>query len=176
MIKIYFDEKLRKDLLQSESRKKVLLKKNMSLLALQRKSSLIVSASRQRLAPCLSTVSDPVFSKRMEVTLRHQDELPKMPIPALRATMDRYLDCYSPLLEIQQEKDATTTAVSNFLTDDGPNLYEKLVNYDKSETNYVETFQREIFTGDRYSSYSINPNLFYFRFLELKAARVQLLS
>ena len=132
------------------------------LLALRRKSISIASASKQLLAPCASTVSDPVSVKRMEGTLRHQDELPKMPIPALKATMDRYLDCCLPLLETQQEKDATTTAVSNFLTDDGPSLYQRLVNYDKAETNYVETFYREIFTGATYSSYSINPNFVLF--------------
>ncbi|KAI7865971.1 acyltransferase ChoActase/COT/CPT [Spinellus fusiger] len=72
-------------------------------------------------------------------TFKYQDRLPKLPIPPLKDTMDRYLQCVRPL-QTQEEHEHTQLAVKDFLEKEGPNLQEKLQNYATDKSSYIEEF------------------------------------
>jgi carnitine O-acetyltransferase len=73
------------------------------------------------------------------ITFAHQDSLPKLPIPPLETTCQKYLDVLCPL-QTPREHEETKAAVEEFLKADGPNLQEKLKEYASSKTSYIEQF------------------------------------
>ena len=88
----------------------------------------------------------PHSAARRSGPLQHQDVLPKMPIPALEDTVNRYLAAVLPLLS-PEAQETTKTAATAFLAEQGPQLHEVLLEYDANEENYLEHFYREIYTG-----------------------------
>jgi carnitine O-acetyltransferase len=75
------------------------------------------------------------------VTFAHQDKLPKLPIPDLPATCQRYLAALKPL-QSTREHGETKHAVQEFLKTDGDELQEKLKKYAAGRTSYIEQFCR----------------------------------
>lgn len=73
------------------------------------------------------------------ITFAHQEKLPKLPIPDLDATCDRYMAALEPL-QTSREHTETDNAVQEFLRTDGPILQEKLKNYSQDQTSYIEQF------------------------------------
>ncbi|KAL2865366.1 choline/carnitine O-acyltransferase [Aspergillus lucknowensis] len=73
------------------------------------------------------------------LTFAHQDSLPKLPIPDLESTCQKYLDAVAPL-QTPKEQGDTRAAVRDFLKSDGPALQEKLQKYASSKTSYIEQF------------------------------------
>lgn len=73
------------------------------------------------------------------ITFAHQDKLPKLPIPDLDATCNRYLLGLEPL-QTSREHTETENAVQEFLRTDGPILQEKLKSYSQDQTSYIEQF------------------------------------
>ncbi|KAK3387147.1 Choline/Carnitine o-acyltransferase-domain-containing protein [Podospora didyma] len=73
------------------------------------------------------------------VTFSHQDKLPKLPIPDLDSTCQRYLTVLKPL-QSSREHAETRHAVQEFLTGEGPELNEKLKKYAEGRTSYIEQF------------------------------------
>lgn len=73
------------------------------------------------------------------VTFAHQDKLPKLPIPELESTCQRYLSSLKPL-QTHREHAETRRAVQEFLQTDGPELHEKLKKYAEGQTSYIEQF------------------------------------
>ncbi|VBB77779.1 Putative mitochondrial carnitine O-acetyltransferase [Podospora comata] len=73
------------------------------------------------------------------VTYAHQDELPKLPIPALEQTCQRYLSSLRPLQGPREHQD-TRNAVQEFLNNEGPELDAKLRAYAEGKTSYIEQF------------------------------------
>lgn len=73
------------------------------------------------------------------VTYAHQDKLPKLPIPDLELTCERYLDALRPL-QSHREHAETIHAVHEFLRNEGPELNEKLKQYAEERTSYLEQF------------------------------------
>lgn len=73
------------------------------------------------------------------VTFAHQDKLPKLPIPDLESTCDKYLTALKPLQTPREHSD-TKHAVQEFLSQEGPELQEKLKNYAEGRTSYIEQF------------------------------------
>lgn len=108
-----------------------------------------------------SEVSDPVHERRSSGTLQRQDSLPKMPTPALETIVANYLATAAPLLT-PEELATTTQAANSFLAHSGPALYEKFLEYDAANENYIEHFYREMYTGATCSNYSLNPNFVLF--------------
>ncbi|KAF0446799.1 acyltransferase ChoActase/COT/CPT [Gigaspora margarita] len=92
-------------------------------------------------------------------TYQYQDNLPKLPIPPLEDTLQRYLSAVKPL---QREKDflQTNTVVGQFLENEGPKLQEKLQSYATDKSSYIEEFWY-----DSYLSYTdpvvLNLNPFF---------------
>ncbi|CAB4382829.1 acyltransferase ChoActase/COT/CPT [Rhizophagus irregularis] len=92
-------------------------------------------------------------------TFKHQDNLPKLPVPPLEDAIKRYLSAVKPL---QREKDhkQTIAATQEFLEKEGPQLQEKLIDYAKDKPSYIEEFW-----DDSYLSYTdpvvLNLNPFF---------------
>ncbi|KAM7209455.1 putative mitochondrial carnitine O-acetyltransferase [Naviculisporaceae sp. PSN 640] len=77
--------------------------------------------------------------KKGGVTFAHQDKLPKLPIPDLEASCERYLAALKPLQSAREHSD-TKQAVQEFLNGEGPELNEKLKRYAEGKTSYIEQF------------------------------------
>jgi len=73
------------------------------------------------------------------VTFSHQDKLPKLPIPDLEQSCQKYLDSLRPL-QAPREHAETQQAVREFLRGEGPELNEKLKKYAEGKTSYIEQF------------------------------------
>ncbi|KAG6163848.1 hypothetical protein E4U47_001294 [Claviceps purpurea] len=73
------------------------------------------------------------------ITFAAQDKLPKLPIPHLASTCDKYLEALKPL-QSPRERAETEHAVRDFLSTDGPDLQEKLKKYARGKTSYIEQF------------------------------------
>ena len=72
-------------------------------------------------------------------TFVNQDKLPKLPIPDLESTCEKYLASLKPLQSHREHRD-TTIAVQQFLKADGPELNERLKKYATGKTSYIEQF------------------------------------
>ncbi|KAK2590456.1 carnitine O-acetyltransferase yat1 [Conoideocrella luteorostrata] len=73
------------------------------------------------------------------ITFAAQDKLPKLPIPELANTCEKYLEALRPL-QTPRERAETEHAVRDFLVTDGPDLQEKLKRYAQGKTSYIEQF------------------------------------
>lgn len=73
------------------------------------------------------------------ITFAGQDSLPKLPIPDLAGTCERYIEALKPL-QSPRERIETRHAVDDFLRVDGPDLQEKLKSYAQGKTSYIEQF------------------------------------
>lgn len=73
------------------------------------------------------------------ITFSHQDKLPKLPIPELEKTCQKYLQVLRPL-QTSREHAETRHAVDEFLRSEGPELQEKLKSYAEGRTSYIEQF------------------------------------
>lgn len=73
------------------------------------------------------------------VTFASQHKLPKLPLPSLESSCQRYLEALKPLQSDSEHK-ASIAAVQNFLHEEGPILQAQLNEYDRTHTNYFEHF------------------------------------
>ena len=78
-------------------------------------------------------------------TFAHQEKLPKLPIPPIRDTCERYLRALAPLQD-EKEHAATKKAVQEFLDGtvggegEGIKLDRMLRDYAKNKDSYIEEF------------------------------------
>ena len=91
------------------------------------------SKSNARETPLLKQVT------KANVTFAHQDKLPKLPIPDLKSTCEKYLNALKPL-QSPREHQETVHAVHDFLEGEGPELNERLKRYATGKTSYIEQF------------------------------------
>lgn len=75
------------------------------------------------------------------ITFSAQDSLPKLPIPELDRTIERYLAALKPLQSTREHAE-TRQAAEEFARNDGPELQEKLKKYATGQTSYIEQFCR----------------------------------
>ena len=73
------------------------------------------------------------------ITFAAQDKLPKLPIPDLESTCQKYLDVLKPLQSNQEQSD-TAAVVQDFLKGEGPELQTRLKKYATGKTSYIEQF------------------------------------
>ncbi|KAK7978337.1 carnitine O-acetyltransferase y.t1.c1 [Apiospora saccharicola] len=73
------------------------------------------------------------------ITFAAQDDLPKLPIPSLEHTAQKYLTALKPL-QGPREHAETKRAVQEFMRIDGPELQEKLQQYAVGKSSYIEQF------------------------------------
>lgn len=73
------------------------------------------------------------------ITFAAQDKLPKLPIPDLESTCQKYRDVLKPLQSNQEQSD-TAAAVQDFLKGEGPELQMRLTKYATGKTSYIEQF------------------------------------
>ena len=76
---------------------------------------------------------------RPGITFAAQDKLPKLPIPDLKSTCEKYLYALK-CLQSHREHQSTIAAVREFLKQDGPELDERLKKYATGKTSYIEQF------------------------------------
>lgn len=73
------------------------------------------------------------------ITFAHQDKLPKLPIPELDSSMQKYLAALKPLQSAREHAE-TAQAVEEFLKGEGPELQDRLKKYATGKTSYIEQF------------------------------------
>lgn len=88
---------------------------------------------------------EPLASHKPEykpgITYASQDKLPKLPIPELDSTCEKYKNALRPLQNGREQAD-TAAAVAEFLKGDGPELQSRLKKYATGKTSYIEQFCR----------------------------------
>lgn len=84
----------------------------------------------------MSKITDFSSSESANRTFAYQDKLPKLPIPPLEDTCNRYLRALEALQD-EKEHAATVAAVKEFLETDGPMLHEMLKDYAKDKARLV---------------------------------------
>ena len=84
-------------------------------------------------------VEEPQKQKKAGVTFAGQDKLPKLPVPELKSSLDKYLESLKPL-QTPREHRETEAAVADFLKNEGPELQERLKKYASNRTSYIEQF------------------------------------
>jgi len=78
-------------------------------------------------------------SKSRGVTYAFQDQLPKLPVPDLESTCQKYLTSLHPLQSLKEHSDSKV-CVKEFLKYDGPRLQDQLKKYAEGRANYIEQF------------------------------------
>lgn len=73
------------------------------------------------------------------ITFAGQDDLPRLPIPDLANSCQKYLAALKPL-QTPREHAETKIAVQDFLRHDGPELQSKLRKYAEGKPSYIEQF------------------------------------
>ena len=73
------------------------------------------------------------------ITFAAQDKLPKLPIPELESTLQKYQDVLRPL-QSKQEQEDTAVAAQEFLKGEGLELQARLRKYATGKTSYIEQF------------------------------------
>ena len=89
-----------------------------------------------------AAVNGDAHQKRPEkahITFANQEKLPKLPIPDLESTTEKYLSALKPLQSPREHQD-TIRVVKGFLQKDGPELNERLKKYASDKTSYIEQF------------------------------------
>jgi carnitine O-acetyltransferase len=89
------------------------------------------------------TVSMSEKPKDGGITFAAQDDLPKLPIPDLESSCQKYLAALKPL-QGPREHAETRLAVQAFLKSDGPDLQEKLQKYAAGKSSYIEQFCKRV--------------------------------
>ena len=84
-------------------------------------------------------VKEPQKQKKAGVTFAGQDKLPKLPVPDLKSSLDKYLESLKPL-QTPREHRETEAAVADFLKNEGQELQERLKKYASNRTSYIEQF------------------------------------
>eukprot|EP01130_Rhizamoeba_saxonica_P014700 TRINITY_DN643_c0_g1_i4.p1 TRINITY_DN643_c0_g1~~TRINITY_DN643_c0_g1_i4.p1 ORF type:complete len:713 (+),score=145.76 TRINITY_DN643_c0_g1_i4:39-2141(+) len=85
-------------------------------------------------------------------------ELPRLPVPELRDTIDQYLEILTPLLS-QEELENTRRVVEDFYVKDGPELHNLLVKLQvQAKTSWLEGFWDSAYLEIRYPlPINVNP-------------------
>lgn len=73
------------------------------------------------------------------ITYASQEKLPKLPIPELDSTCEKYINALKPLQNRREQAD-TAAAVADFLKSEGPELQSRLKKYATGKTSYIEQF------------------------------------
>jgi len=81
------------------------------------------------------------------ITFAAQDKLPKLPVPDLEASCNKYLKALEPLQSPKEHRESES-AVKEFLRSEGPELQEKLKKYAAEKANYIEQFCMHPFLRD----------------------------
>lgn len=96
-------------------------------------------------------------AKRSGKMLAKQDLVPKLPIPSLQDTMDKYIKTIEPLLT-QNELEHTKKLCETFATEEGQTLDSALREYAKDKNSYIEEFWDDAYLAyDVPTVININP-------------------
>lgn len=96
-------------------------------------------------------------------TMHFQKSLPRLPVPELNDTRDRYLNALKPLLTSDQYTEAIKRT-DNFVSKEGAQLQSKLIAKDKANkhTSYISDYWFNLYLRDRVSlPINYNPILIF---------------
>jgi len=79
------------------------------------------------------------------ITFAAQEKLPKLPIPELESSCNKYIAALEPLQSAREHSD-TVAAVHEFLRNEGVELQDRLKKYAVGKTSYIEQFCKCIFS------------------------------
>lgn len=99
------------------------------------------------------------YMQRSKVpTMHFQKSLPRLPVPELEKSGERYLQALRPLLTAQQHSEASART-GNFITGEGKLLQEKLKAKDNANkhTSYISEYWFDLYLRDR-AALPINYN------------------
>jgi carnitine O-acetyltransferase len=109
-----------------------------------------------------------------DLTFGNEDRLPRVPLPSLEGSCDRFLEWCRPLLS-DDEFQTTAAAVASFLQPDGParTLHAALERYDSDDgpSSWLEMFWLDRYLGHR-APIAINAN-FFFLFEDRRESQVE---
>lgn len=91
------------------------------------------------------------FLQRSKVpTMHFQKSMPRLPIPQLEKTGERYLNALKPILTSSQYTEAEKNT-NNYLNDEGKVLQEHLIKKDKANkhTSYISEYWFDLYLRDR---------------------------
>ncbi|KAJ0175440.1 hypothetical protein K1T71_008599 [Dendrolimus kikuchii] len=91
------------------------------------------------------------FMQKSKVpTMHFQKSLPRLPIPKLEKTGERYLNALRPLLSVEQFNQASTRT-NDFVNNEGKILQSKLISKDKANkhTSYISDYWFDLYLRDR---------------------------
>lgn len=79
------------------------------------------------------------LEKSILPTMKFQKSLPRLPIPKLEKTIERYLSALEPIIENRDQYLSTVKIAHAFKDNEGASLHEQLVKEDKAnkETSYI---------------------------------------
>jgi carnitine O-acetyltransferase len=107
-------------------------------------------------------------------TFGNEERLPRVPLPTLDATCERFMEWCGPLLT-EDERARTESALASFVRPDGPGrtLHAALERYDASEgvRSWLDTFWPYRYLGRR-DRIALNAN-FFFLFKEAPEGQIQ---
>ena len=83
-------------------------------------------------------------------TMHFQDSLPRMPVPALEKTIEKYLTALAPITSPDEYSEAESAA-KEFLKGEGPELHAALVARDAANpnTSYINSWWFDMYVSDR---------------------------
>ena len=95
-------------------------------------------------------------------TFSLQEKLPRLPIPPLKDTIERYLETTQPLFTDKAEYEAYRAVATEFVNSLGPKLQERLIAYDKTQPkSWLERWWLSLaYLGWR-ESLLVNSNWYY---------------
>ncbi|CAH02682.1 carnitine O-acetyltransferase CAT2 [Kluyveromyces lactis] len=83
-------------------------------------------------------------------TYSKQQDMPSLPIPELKSTLDKYLKSIKPFCQTDAEYEKQIQLCYSFLSDQGPALQERLLSYSQERRNWMqELWDSQIYLGDR---------------------------
>eukprot|EP01098_Paradermamoeba_levis_P011893 TRINITY_DN5118_c0_g1_i1.p1 TRINITY_DN5118_c0_g1~~TRINITY_DN5118_c0_g1_i1.p1 ORF type:complete len:367 (-),score=115.57 TRINITY_DN5118_c0_g1_i1:1140-2168(-) len=102
------------------------------------------------------------MSGRKDFYVAHQSRLPRLPVPTLQETVDRFVEYLRPL-STPEELETVKKNAKQFLEKDGPALHEYLLELNKrSPTSYIEGFWDSMYVEGRYPSpINVSPGFLF---------------
>lgn len=84
------------------------------------------------------------------LTYSKQEDMPSLPVPELKSTLDKYLKSIKPYCNSESDYEKQVQLCYQFLSNQGPTLQERLLSYSMERRNWMqEMWDSQIYLADR---------------------------